>query len=120
MIHKRLLLIVAALYTLAQNGWSQAWTKVGTKEALNAAIADGAQIRLTADIALSEYLKIGQSGTQSVTIDLNGHTLSRSLSAVNSNGHVIEVFTQGTLTVTGELSQVAGPLMVAASATSAT
>ncbi len=101
MIHKRLLLIVAALYTLAQNGWSQAWTKVGTKEALNAVIADGAQIRLTADIALSEYLKIGQSGPQSVTIDLNGHTLSRSLSAVISNGHVIEVFTQGTLTVTG-------------------
>lgn len=33
-------------------------------------------IRLTADIALGAYLKIGQNSvSQTVTIDMNGHTL---------------------------------------------
>ena len=91
-------LLVAALAVATT--WAQTWTEVGTKEALNSAIADGANIRLTADITLSAYLKIGQNTTQTVTINLNSHTLKRSgLSSPDANGHVIEVFGKGTLTL---------------------
>lgn len=60
---KAILICLFALLGMVQGAWAQeiAWTEVGTKEALNTAIADGAHIRLTADIMLSEYLKIGQS-----------------------------------------------------------
>jgi len=95
------------------------YTQVSTASELTTAIADGAQIRLTSDITLPEYLKIGQSAAQTVTIDLNGHTLSRNLSAVNSNGHVIEVFANGTLTLTGGTLTGGWPTTAAASATTA-
>ena len=78
---------------------AQYWTEVDTKEALNSAIADGAYIRLTGDITLSAYLQIGNGVNQTVTIDLNGHRLSRNLNAADRNGHVIEVFSKGTLTI---------------------
>ena len=97
---KSILIILALLCAVAQGAWAQTWTEVNTKEALNQAIDDGAIIRLTGDIVLSEHLQIGNGETQSVTIDLNGHTLSRNLSAVDANGHVIEVFNNGTLTLT--------------------
>lgn len=84
----------------APSAWSQEWTIVSSKEGLTAAIADGARIRLAADITLSEHLKIGQNNTQNVTIDLNGHTLKRNLSSASSDGHVIEVYRAGILTVT--------------------
>ena len=73
--------------------WAQSWTEVGNATELNNAIANGASIRLTDNITLSAYLKIGQNNTQVITIDLNGHTLQRSgLTAADANGHVIEVF----------------------------
>lgn len=53
---------------------------------------------LDADITLSNYLKIEPSHGN-VELNLNGHTLSRNLSSVNSNGHVVEVFANGTLTL---------------------
>ena len=91
--------LLVTVMTVA-TAWAQNWMEVGTKEALNTAIADGAHIRLTADITLSAYLKIGQNTTQTVTIDLNSHTLKRSgLSSPDANGHVIEVFGKGTLTL---------------------
>ena len=104
---KRYLLIVTSfLLTLAQGAWAEEtnWTNADTKDALNAAIADGAHIRLTANITLSECLKIGQNGAQTVTIDLNGRTLQRNLAGVDANGHVIEVFSQGTLTIVDKAS----------------
>lgn len=54
-------------------------------------------IRLTADIELSAYLKIGQNSvSQTVTIDMNGRTLRRTgLTKADANGHVIEVFGAG-------------------------
>jgi hypothetical protein len=106
---KSSIFILLALLAFGPTAWAQTtWTEVGTKEALNSAIANGANIRLTADITLSAYLKIGETTTQVVTIDLNGHTLSRSLSAQDSNGHVIEVFGKGNLTLTS--SQAGGTL----------
>ena len=78
---------------------------MATPEALNSAIGTTAgtkYIRLTADIALSAYLRIGQNSvSQTVTIDMNGRTLQRTgLTKADANGHVIEGFGAGNLTLT--------------------
>ena len=98
---KKTLTILAALLAIAQGAWAQ--TVVNDEAALNYAIA-GAEgetisIRLGADITLSAYLKIGESKEQTVVLDLYGHKLRRNLGAVDANGHVIEVFGKGELTV---------------------
>lgn len=107
---KKLLVMVAVAIMTAMSAQAQDWTEVGTKEALNRAIADGAHIRLTADIPLSEYLQIGNGTSQTVSLDLNGYTLSRSLNAADANGHVIEVFADGTLTLTDGSANHTGKL----------
>ena len=96
---KKFFAMAAAAMIAAMSAHAQYWTEVDTKEALNSAIADGAYIRLTGDITLSAYLQIGNGVNQTVTIDLNGHRLSRNLNAADRNGHVIEVFSKGTLTI---------------------
>ena len=100
---KKYLIPLAVLCAMVQGAWGQ--TNVATAGELTEAIGTSAgsrEVRLTADITLSSYLKIGESAAQTVTIDLAGHTLSRSgLGSASSNGHVIEVCTQGTLTLTG-------------------
>ena len=72
---------------------------VTTESELNAALVNHKRIMLGADIPLNAYVKIGQNGSQDITLDLNGHKLSRSLTAADANGHVIEVFGSGTLTI---------------------
>lgn len=99
-MNNKIFILFALLCAIAQGTWAQTWTEVGTKEQLNAAIQDGAHIRLTADITLSGHLKVGENTNQTVTLDLNGHTLKRNLSSASSDGHVIEVYEKGTLTVT--------------------
>ena len=101
----------------ATTAWAQTWIEVDTKEALNAAIEDDEPlIRLTGDIVLSEYLSIGYdrnqnlSIDQSVTLDLNGHTLSRSLTAADRNGHVIEVHSKGDLMIIDSSSDKSGTI----------
>ncbi|MBR3109759.1 MAG: hypothetical protein IKH35_01045 [Prevotella sp.] len=81
-------LIIALMCMVVQGVLAQepTWTEVGDKDALNTAVqTDGANIKLTADIALSNYLGIGdgENSKPTVTIDLNGHTLSRSLDAAD-------------------------------------
>ena len=83
---------LALLCTVAQGLWAQ--TSVKSEQELKDAIADDANIQLTADIQLSSYLRITQGR---VTIDLNGHKLSRSLSDYSIHGSVIEVDRVGTL-----------------------
>ena len=80
-------LIIALLCAVVQGTWAQ--TEVSTENGLRSAITDGAYIRLMADIALSEKLEIGNG--KIVTIDLNGKTLSRSLSANQNYGMVIYI-----------------------------
>ena len=92
-------ILLAMMAGAAQGAWAQ--TDVSTASELTEAIANGANIRLTRDITLTAYLQIGNGSSQTVTIDLNGYTLSRNLSAANNNGHVIEVFANGTLTLKG-------------------
>ena len=71
---KHFLMMIALICMMMQGAWAQ--TEVSTKDELNSAITDGAYIRLTADIELSEKLTINSG--QTVTIDLNCHKLSRS------------------------------------------
>lgn len=88
-------LIIALLCAVVQGAWAQ--TEVSTEDELNNAITDGADIKLTADITLSDYVNINDSKT--VTIDLNGHSLNRGLSELTSLGNVIRVQTSSTLTI---------------------
>ncbi len=76
--------------------WAQTAT-VSDESSLKAALSDGANIQLTADIVLKRYLDIDH---MTVTIDLNGHTLSRNLSSHGSEGHVIWVHNGSKLTLT--------------------
>ena len=90
----RLAFLLIALLTWAQGVWA---TDVTTESELRSAIADGANIKLTADIALSNYLGIDNGKT--VTLDLNGHTVSRNSNSYSDLGSVIRVEKGGTLTV---------------------
>ena len=78
---------VMLLTVLTTTGaWAQTTTSVSTETELKNAITNGANIQLTENIQLSNYLNING---KTVTIDLNGHKLSRNLSSHNSGGHVI-------------------------------
>jgi hypothetical protein len=101
-----LFIIITLMSMMTTRAWAQTWTDVDSKETLNEAINDGEPlIRLTGDIVLSEYLSIGYNKNQnlsidqSITLDLNGHTLSRNLTAADRNGHVIEVHSKGDLMI---------------------
>ena len=93
---------VALLCAVVQGAWAQ--TEVGTEEALKEAIKWGGNgsygpksAKLAADITLSSRLDIVNGNN--VTLDLNGHNLSRSLSSAADDGSVILVETGGQLTV---------------------
>ena len=84
-MRKHLLLAIALLCAAAQGAWAQ--TEVSTADDLKTAVqTDGANIKLMADIELSSYLNIN---SRTITIDLNGKTLSRNLESAGMNGHVI-------------------------------
>ena len=56
---------------------------------LMAAVINNANIKLTADITLSQEVTI--QNNKIVTIDLNGHTLNRNLTTATDYGHVLTV-----------------------------
>lgn len=90
--------VLALLGCFVQRGWAQDWQEVSSQDALKLAIKDGvSNIRLSGDITLSSHLNIS-SGT-TLTIDLNGHELKRSLSQVDANGNVIRIASDATLTI---------------------
>ena len=73
-------------------------TVVFNESELNSAISDNAPyIVLGSDIPLSNCVQV--NGDKNIVLDLCGQTLSRSLADVDTNGHVIEVFSGNTLTV---------------------
>ena len=100
---KTIVMIIALLCTSPFGGWGAgAWaqdpTPVSKEGDLRTAVqTNGANIQLTADIQLENYLNING---KTVTIDLNGHTLSRSIAEYNSGGHVIYAHGGSTLTLT--------------------
>ena len=67
---------------------------------LNQAVADNVSlIMLGCNIYLSAYLSIGETTSQTTTIDLRGYELFRTLIEADANGHVIEVHSRGNLTI---------------------
>ncbi len=69
-----------------------------TQEALTAAVSAGGDVKLTDNIVLSAELIIPEGKT--VSLNLNGKTLSRELESCVENGGVIRVNPGATLTVT--------------------
>ena len=95
---KTFLMTLALLCAVAQGAWAQ--TEVGTEAALKEVInGDGSNkaVKMTADITLGSRLNIVNG--KNVTLDLNGHKLSRSLTEYADDGNVIRVETGGQLTV---------------------
>lgn len=83
------------LLAIVQGMWAQ--TEAGTESALRTAVENGGDVKMTANISLGSALKI-QNG-KTVTLDLNGFTLSRSMSAYDDQGSVVRVETGGKLTL---------------------
>ena len=95
---KLFLLTVALLCAVVQGAWAQ--TEVSTEEALRTVINENGSnksVKMTADIQLGSRLVIDNG--KNVTLDLNGHKLSRSLTDYADDGNVIRVETGGQLTV---------------------
>ena len=98
------LLILAAL-AIGQNIWAQDGTEgnpwvVSSWADLKTKMAEGGYILLDADVSdptksSSSYLNVPSGVT--VTLNLNGHTIDRALTATTSDGYVINV--AGSLTV---------------------
>jgi hypothetical protein len=111
---KKSLLIVFSLIAFGTTVQAQNWHEVYDNHSM-ATILDWASdphvyIRVTNDITLEAYFRVGENEAQTVTIDLNGHTLQRTgLTEPDANGHVIEVFNNGVLTLTS--SQPGGKIV---------
>ena len=92
--------LLAALLITAQAAWAD--ETVTNESELRLAVQTNQTVTLGQDITLNNsHLAI--KGT-TVTIDLNGHTLSRSMLSAESGGHVIcimeDEYTKGALTIT--------------------
>ena len=91
-------LIIGLLCMMAQGAWAQ--TSVATEDELNNAVNNGGakvSVKLTADIALSNYCEIPDD--KEVTLDLNGHKLSRNLSGQTTCGNILRVTSDADLTI---------------------
>ena len=75
---------------------------------LRASVAAGGTVKLDADIVLSSILAVPSGVT--VTLDLNGKTLSRNLGESIDNGGVIRVEANATLTITDGSGNNAGTI----------
>ena len=97
-LNKSSFIVRAAMLLLTMLTTTGAWAQitVGDEVSLKGALSNGANLQLTADIVLEKYLDIDN---MTVTIDLNGHSLSRNLSQNKSDGHVIWVHNGSTLTL---------------------
>ncbi len=97
-------LFATALLALTQGAGAD-FTDVNTESDLRSLISNGIDVRLKTDIHLSSYLQIHKK----VTIDLNSYKLYRTVPRETEigaqpvdpegNGHVIEVFSDGELTI---------------------
>ena len=71
-------------------GLSSWGATVSTEAELRTAIAAGGDVTLGADIALTSTLEISKS----VTLDLNGKTLSKPLASTSDKTHVIKAVSE--------------------------
>ena len=113
-MRNRFVFLFVTLLTLVQQAWAIEYgsTDISSEEELKDAINKGKKdFCLRANITLSEKLTIGDGSDNkpTVTIDLNGHKLSRSLSANENYGMVIYV-NGGTLTIWDSSSDNSGSI----------
>ena len=104
-----LLLTVALLCAVVQGAWAQSEVKSETElRAVIDATGSNKSVKMTADITLSSRLVIDNGKT--VSIDLNGHTLKRTMEAAADDGNVIYVSEGGTLIISdgGGSGQITG------------
>ena len=91
------------LATLLLAGSNTAWCEdVSTWAGLQAIFTNGGEAKLTADIIAASYeTRLSITGGKTVTLDLNGHKLSRGLTnATKKNEGQVIYINNGTLTIT--------------------
>ncbi len=99
-------ILLALMAGAAQSAWAQ--TNVTTADALYTAVTNNQTVTLGQDITLTGgRLEIG---AVTITLDLNGHTLSRSIEAAADDGQVIAVKNGGQLTVTDSSADKSGTI----------
>ena len=95
---KRKFTILAALLIVVQAAWAQ--TIVTTAANLLEAVKTSQTVKLDADITTpSEGGRLDINNGITVTLDLNGHTLTRNMTAVHPGGQAIIVNEGGKLTI---------------------
>ena len=96
---KATLAILAALLTVAQGLWAQ--TIVETEADLLNAVQNSQTVKLGKDITTaSQGGRLDINNGVTVTLDLNGHTLKRQMTAADDGGQVIYIADGGKLTIT--------------------
>ena len=92
---KRIFLSLATLLIVAQTVWAD--ITVTTESDLRTAVQTNQTVTLGGNINLNGRLDIDG---KTVTLNLNGHTLTRQMTAADAGGQVIAVMNNGKLTIT--------------------
>ena len=92
---KRIFLSLATLLIVAQTLWAD--ITVTTESDLRTAVQTNQTVKLGGNINLNGRLDIDG---KTVTLNLNGHTLTRQMAAADAGGQVIAVMNNGKLTIT--------------------
>ena len=100
-------ILLALMAGAAQSAWAQ--TSVTTADALYDAVTKNQTVTLGQDITLRTDGRLHIDGT-TVTLDLNGHTLTRPMTAADAGGQVIAVMNGGKLTVTDSSGSNSGKI----------
>jgi predicted outer membrane repeat protein len=93
-MNTKLLVIIALVYSIAHGAWAD--TTITTEAELHTAVQTSQTVTLGTDITLNSRIDIG--GT-TVTLDLNGKTLKRAMTAATDGGQVIYIANGGELTI---------------------
>ena len=104
-----LALAAALLAVTAQATDYEASTWAQLQAQINAA-ADGDTITLTQDITAGPDVELLIVSGKSITLDLNGHTLNRNRSSMDPDGHVIQVYAGGDLTIMDSSDEKTGTI----------
>ena len=107
-MQKKTIVFLFFFCSIVQGMWAQTedetsdtqWKEVSTETELKEAIAEGKKARMTINITLSSTLTIVNG--KDASIDMNGFTLARSLTAASDQGSVIRVESGGKLSLSDE------------------
>ncbi len=99
--------LLALMAGASQGAWAQA--NVTTADALYDAVTKNQTVTLGQDITLRTDGRLHIDG-KTVTLDLNGHTLTRPMTAADAGGQVIAVMNGGKLTITDSSGSNSGKI----------